>query len=63
MLHLKSGKQLKTDVLLWAQGRTGNSDELGLEAVGIAADHRGQVKVNEHFQTSQRRSTPVAWGM
>ncbi len=53
VLHLKSGKQLKTDVLLWAQGRTGNSDELGLEAVGIAADHRGQVKVNEHFQTSQ----------
>ena len=26
VLHLQSGKQLKTDVLLWANGRTGNSE-------------------------------------
>ncbi len=26
VLHLCSGKQLKTDMLLWANGRTGNSD-------------------------------------
>ncbi len=32
VLHLKSGKKLKTDVLLWANGRTGNTDELGLRA-------------------------------
>ena len=31
VLHLKSGKQLKTDILLWANGRTGNTDDLGLE--------------------------------
>ena len=35
VLYLKSGKQLKTDILLWANGRTGNSDNLGLEAAGI----------------------------
>ena len=26
ILHLKSGKKIKTDVLLWANGRTGNTD-------------------------------------
>ena len=53
MLHLKSGKQLKTDVLLWANGRTGNSDNMGLEAIGIKPDSRGQIKVNENYQTSR----------
>lgn len=52
VLHLKSGKQLKTDVLLYANGRTGNTDNMGLEAIGIDPDHRGQLKVNEHYQTS-----------
>ena len=51
ILHLKSGKQLKTDILLWAAGRTGNSDGLGLEAIGIQPDSRGNVPVNEHMQT------------
>jgi NAD(P) transhydrogenase len=52
ILHLKSGKQLKTDILLWAAGRTGNSDGLGLEAIGITPDKRGNVPVNEHLQTA-----------
>lgn len=51
VLHLKSGKQLKTDILLWAAGRTGNSDDMGLEQLGIKPNHRGQLDVNEHFQT------------
>ena len=51
ILHLKSGKQLKTDVLLWAAGRTGNSDELGLENAGVAPDKRGNIPVNENLQT------------
>ncbi len=52
VLHLKSGKKLKTDALLWAQGRTGNSDLLNLPAVGIEPDRRGNVPVNEHMQTA-----------
>ena len=51
VLHLKSGKQLKTDILLWAAGRTGNSDGLGLEGIGIQPDSRGNIPVNEHMQT------------
>ena len=53
VLHLKSGKALKTDILFWAAGRTGNSEEMGLEAIGIQPNHRGQLEVNEHFQTHQ----------
>ncbi|MFN0056248.1 MAG: Si-specific NAD(P)(+) transhydrogenase [Planctomycetales bacterium] len=52
VLHLKSGKQLKTDVLLWANGRTGNSDRLGLEPLGILPDRRGNLPVNDNFQTA-----------
>lgn len=52
ILHLTSGKKLKTDILLWANGRTGNSQELGLEALGIAADHRGYLLVNDSYQTA-----------
>ena len=52
VLYLKSGKQLKTDILLWANGRTGNSDGIELEKLGIAADSRGNLPVNENFQTA-----------
>ena len=52
VIHLKSGKQVKSDALLWAAGRTGNSDDLGLETIGIEPDSRGYIPVNEKFQTS-----------
>ena len=52
ILHLKSGKKLKTDALLWAAGRTGNSDGMGLEKLGIKPDHRGNIPVNSDLQTS-----------
>jgi NAD(P) transhydrogenase len=51
VLHLKSGKQLKTDVLLWANGRTGNSEGLGLDRIDVVPNERGQIEVNESFQT------------
>jgi NAD(P) transhydrogenase len=52
VLHLKSGKRVKSDVLLWANGRTGNSQGMGLEALGVVTDDRGQIKVNDQYQTS-----------
>jgi NAD(P) transhydrogenase len=52
VLYLKSGKQLKTDVLLWANGRTGNTDRMNLEGIGITPDKRGNLAVNENFQTA-----------
>lgn len=53
VMHLKSGKQLKSDIVLWANGRSGNTESLGLDHVGITPNHRGQLEVNEHFQTTQ----------
>jgi NAD(P) transhydrogenase len=52
ILSLKSGKQIKTDILLWANGRTGNSDNMGLENIGIQPNERGHIPVNADFQTS-----------
>ncbi len=51
-LHLKSGKVLKSEYLLWAQGRSGNTDGLGLENVGIEVNSRKQLDVNEFYQTT-----------
>ncbi|MDU4093430.1 MAG: Si-specific NAD(P)(+) transhydrogenase [Pantoea sp.] len=53
VMHLKSGKKLKADCLLYANGRTGNTDSLSLENVGLEADGRGLLKVNSMYQTAQ----------
>ncbi len=52
VLHLATGKVIKSDMLLWANGRTGNSAGMGLEELGIGIDHRGNVTVNETYQTA-----------
>lgn len=52
VISLKSGKKLKTDILLWANGRTGNSQEMGLEDLGISPDHRGNIQVDQQFRTA-----------
>lgn len=51
ILHLQSGRKIKSDVLLWANGRTGNSGDMGLEALGITPNSRGQIQVNANYQT------------
>jgi len=53
ILTLKSGKKLKSDILLWANGRSGNTESLNLDKVDLQANSRGLLTVNEHFQTSQ----------
>ncbi|MEW8591081.1 MAG: Si-specific NAD(P)(+) transhydrogenase [Candidatus Thiodiazotropha endolucinida] len=53
VLHCKSGKKFKTDVLLWANGRSGNTEAMGLEDIGVSINHRGQVEVDKTYATSQ----------
>ncbi|AUX41028.1 soluble pyridine nucleotide transhydrogenase [Sorangium cellulosum] len=53
VVSLKSGKKLRSDIFLWANGRSGNTAELGMEGIGITPNKRGQLEVNESFQTSQ----------
>lgn len=52
ILHLKSGKKIKANALLWCNGRTGNTDQLDLEKVGLSANNRGQISVDEQYRTS-----------
>ena len=53
MLHLTSGKKVRSDYLLWAQGRTGNTDGLGLENINVEVNSRKQLDVNEDYQTDR----------
>lgn len=48
---LKSGLNLKVQTILISSGRCGNTEGLGLEKVGITVNDRGQIPVNEQFQT------------
>lgn len=46
VLRAKGGREIRSDMLLFAAGRMGATDDLGLEAIGLQTDHRGRVKVN-----------------
>ncbi|MEO1261976.1 MAG: dihydrolipoyl dehydrogenase [Bacteroidota bacterium] len=53
MKNRKTGKEetIECDVVLSAAGVTPNTENLGLEALGIEMD-RGLIKVNEYYQTN-----------
>jgi NAD(P) transhydrogenase len=48
-----SGERIAAELVLVSAGRQGATADLGLEAAGLAADERGRIRVNEHFQTAQ----------
>jgi NAD(P) transhydrogenase len=50
-IFLKSGKRIKADCLLWSNGRSGNSQDLGLDAIGLKANGRGHLNVDDRYQT------------
>lgn len=52
LLRLASGKYLVADVILVSSGRQGASSTLNLGAVGIEADERGRLRVDEDYRTS-----------
>lgn len=52
VLHLQSGKKMKADCILFANGRTGNTDSLNLSNIDLNVDSRGLLKVNESYRTS-----------
>jgi len=51
-IELMSGKRVHGEALLWSNGRSGNTKNLGLEEVGLEVDQRGQIKVNKDYQTA-----------
>jgi len=48
---LKSGKVIVSDCCLYSAGRQSATASLGLEKVGLKADERGRMTVNQYFQT------------
>lgn len=52
-VHVDTGRKIVTDMVLFAAGRMGATDQLNLAAAGLEADSRGRLKVNpETFETS-----------
>lgn len=51
-LKLASGVSLQCDTLLVASGRSGNTAKLNLPAVGITPTPRGNIEVNERYQSA-----------
>jgi len=52
-VHLKDGKSpIACDAVLFATGRRPKTDGLGLEAVGVALNDGGAIKVDEYSRTS-----------
>jgi NAD(P) transhydrogenase len=49
---LASGKKIPAHIVLYSAGRQGATEALDLAAAGLAADERGRIAVNEHFQTA-----------
>jgi NAD(P) transhydrogenase len=49
--YLQSGKRIRSDIVLWANGRSGNTQTLGLKQIGLSANSREQIAVNEKYQT------------
>ncbi|MDH5588107.1 MAG: Si-specific NAD(P)(+) transhydrogenase [Nitrospirota bacterium] len=52
LIRLESGKHLVADRVLYSVGRIGATEALNLHTVGLKADERGRLTVNDHFQTS-----------
>lgn len=52
VIQLESGKQIRAALLMYSSGRVGATKGLNLESIGIQADERGRLRVNENFQTA-----------
>lgn len=51
-VRLSNGETLQPDVVLFAAGRVGNTEELGLAGAGVECDERGRIIVDDEYQTS-----------
>lgn len=50
--HCASGKVVTAERVLYAAGRQGNTDTLGLERIGLTPNVRGHLLVNDDYQTA-----------
>lgn len=52
VVETESGEPIRCDRVLLAVGRVPNTDDCGLESLGIERDKRGRIIVNEHLETA-----------
>jgi NAD(P) transhydrogenase len=52
MTLLESGKRIPAEVVLYAAGRQGETDKLGIEQAGLEANERGYLEVGPDFDTA-----------
>lgn len=50
--YLKSGKEIPSETVLYAIGRQGAVDGLGLDKIGVEANRRGQIEVDPAYRTT-----------
>jgi NAD(P) transhydrogenase len=54
VVSLEGGGEVRPAKLLFASGRSGNTENLGLDEAGVEVDQRGRVKVDERYRTTAR---------
>ena len=52
MTLLESGKRIPAEVVLYAAGRQGETEDLDLERAGLQADERGRIPVGPDYRTA-----------
>jgi NAD(P) transhydrogenase len=52
VVALDDGSEVRSERLLFASGRSGNTEGLGLEQVGVEIDSRGRIVVDNHYRTT-----------
>jgi NAD(P) transhydrogenase len=51
-VDLGNGETLAPEKVIFATGRVGNTEGLGLEEAGVETDERGRIVVDDHFRTT-----------
>jgi NAD(P) transhydrogenase len=51
-VRIEGGGERSAAVVLWSLGRVGNTEDMGLETVGLVPDARGLLKVDDRYRTA-----------
>ncbi len=52
VVRCEDNTEVSGEVLLWAAGRSSNSENIGLEEIGVKLGKRGLIEVDQHYQTN-----------
>ena len=52
VVALDDGSEVRPKRLLFASGRSGSTEGLGLEQAGVEVDSRGHIVVDDHYRTT-----------